>query len=357
MQKAYTSGDPYLAFAVQAGAVPATATKESHKSQRDQFKICALAVQYCMGEESLARKLNVPPARSRELLRLHRTTYPDYWRWSDGIEMTALLTGHLHAAFGWSVNVAAEANPRGLRNFPLESNGAEMLRIACILALERGVHICAPVHDALLIEADVSSIDEAVAECQTAMRNASEVVLGGFGLRTDAKVIRFPHRYSDPRGDAMWTTVNKLLKADTGARLLQPPRMSVDNTDFPLDRLRLPAGGAAAASTNSSAVRANKPPRHAKDERFLKGPVPWCWITAAAALGGACLPVSLILWLHAGMSNSNRVRFKLSAGGGLSVGRDAARRAIKKLTAAGLIGVERLPGRVSTVILNDCRRH
>jgi hypothetical protein len=40
---AYASGDPYLAFAKQAGAVPPDATKHSHKAARDQFKACASA--------------------------------------------------------------------------------------------------------------------------------------------------------------------------------------------------------------------------------------------------------------------------------------------------------------------------
>jgi DNA polymerase-1 len=38
MKDAYRSGDPYLAFAKQAGAAPADATKKTHKSIRDQFK-------------------------------------------------------------------------------------------------------------------------------------------------------------------------------------------------------------------------------------------------------------------------------------------------------------------------------
>src|SRR6202011_1464999 len=46
MKEAYRSGDPYLAFAKQAGAAPPDATKYSHKSVRDQFKACLLAVQY-----------------------------------------------------------------------------------------------------------------------------------------------------------------------------------------------------------------------------------------------------------------------------------------------------------------------
>src|SRR5262249_33298812 len=37
MMEAYSSGDPYLAFAKQAGAVPLDATKESHKDRRKLF--------------------------------------------------------------------------------------------------------------------------------------------------------------------------------------------------------------------------------------------------------------------------------------------------------------------------------
>jgi hypothetical protein len=83
MMEAYSSGDPYLAFAKQAGAVPADATKQSHPTERGQFKVCALAVQYGMGEESLAQSLGEPPIVARELLRLHHRTYPAFWRWSE----------------------------------------------------------------------------------------------------------------------------------------------------------------------------------------------------------------------------------------------------------------------------------
>jgi DNA polymerase I-like protein with 3'-5' exonuclease and polymerase domains len=50
MLEAYDSGDPYLAFAKQAGAAPPNATKASHGTLREQFKACALAVQYGMGD-------------------------------------------------------------------------------------------------------------------------------------------------------------------------------------------------------------------------------------------------------------------------------------------------------------------
>src|SRR5688572_3130876 len=122
-----------------------------------------------------------------------------------------MLTGLLRAAFGWALHVGPDANPRSLSNFPMQANGAEMLRLACCLATERGITVCAPVHDALLIESKADQIEQAVAETQDTMREASLVVLDGFALRSDAKVIRHPERFLDPRGEAMFNTVNRLL--------------------------------------------------------------------------------------------------------------------------------------------------
>jgi hypothetical protein len=217
MMDAYCSGDPYLAFAKQARAAPPNATKETHHAERERFKVLSLAVQYGMGAEALARKLDESPARGRELIGLHRRTYPAYWRWSDAVEMTAMLAGELRATFGWTVHVGPNANPRSLRNFPLQANGAEMLRIACILATERGIRVCAPIHDALLIEAPADTIGQVVAAAQAAMLEASEIVLAGFPLRTSAKVVRYPERYMDLRGERFWRTVWELIREERGS--------------------------------------------------------------------------------------------------------------------------------------------
>ena len=66
MQSAYLSGDPYLAFAKQAGAVPADATKQTHGPTRELFKHCALGVQYGMEADSLAARIGQPPIVARE---------------------------------------------------------------------------------------------------------------------------------------------------------------------------------------------------------------------------------------------------------------------------------------------------
>jgi DNA polymerase-1 len=210
MSAAYQSGDPYLEFAKQAGAAPANATKQTHSAVRDLFKACALAVQYGMGEESLALRIGKPIAYARELLRLHRSTYPAYWRWSDAAVDVAMLHGQLRTVFGWTIRPALEINPRSLRNFPMQANGAEALRLACIFATERNIRVCAPVHDALLIEAPLAELDEAVAITQAAMERASRIVLAGFTLRSEVNVVRHPDRYADSRGREMWERVMTL---------------------------------------------------------------------------------------------------------------------------------------------------
>jgi hypothetical protein len=143
---------------------------------------------------------------------MHQETFRRFWEWSDSIEMEAMLTSRLRTVFGWTVYVGPDANPRSLRNFPMQANGAEMLRLACCLATERGFAVCAPVHDALLVESDIGNIEAVVAQTQEAMREASELVLPGFPLRTEAKIVRHPDRYLDERGRRMWEAVCRLLE-------------------------------------------------------------------------------------------------------------------------------------------------
>jgi DNA polymerase family A len=225
MQEAYQSGDPYLAFAKQAGAVPPDATKKTHGPTRELFKQCVLAVQYGMGAESLACRIGQPPVVARDLLRAHRETYRAFWRWSDASLDHAMLTGEMRAVFGWHIHVGENPNPRSLRNFPMQANGAEMLRLACCLATERGIEVCAPVHDAALICAPLDRLESDIADMRAAMAEASRIVLGGFELGTDCPdeydehgkpieyphIIRHPRRYMDGRGVAMWDQVVGLI--------------------------------------------------------------------------------------------------------------------------------------------------
>src|SRR5262249_1871326 len=214
MQAAYQSGDPYLAFAKQAGLVPQDATKATHGPTRELCKQCVLAVQYGMEAPSLALRIAQPPIVARDLLRAHHETYRQFWAWSDAAVDQAMLLGVISTVFGWPVRVGERPNPRSLRNFPMQANGAEMLRIACCLATERGIEVCAPIHDAVLICAPLDHLDADIAAMRAAMAEASRLVLAGFELGTDVKVIRWPDRYADARGVEMWDRVCKLVVAE-----------------------------------------------------------------------------------------------------------------------------------------------
>jgi hypothetical protein len=204
--------DPYLGFGIRSRLLPTDATKETHSDERALFKAAVLGINYGMTERGLASRLNIEVERARQLIQAHQRTYPRFWEWSDGVIDRAQLSGRIRSALGWPMWVKADANPRALRNFPMQAGGADMLRLASIFATEAGLEICAPVHDALLIEADDDEIEDAVAALQRHMERASSVVLGGGRVcRTDARIVRQGQRFSDVRGRVMFDRLSALL--------------------------------------------------------------------------------------------------------------------------------------------------
>jgi hypothetical protein len=220
MQAAYHSGDPYLAFAKQAGAVPPDATKKTHGPTRGLFKQCVLGVQYGMGPETLAFRIAQPTIVARDLLRAYDETFNRFRRWSDAVVDHAMLHGSLHTVFGWYVHIGEESNPRSLCNFPMQANGADMMRLAACLATERGIEVCAPVHDAFLICAPLDRLEEDIAHMQACMAEASRIVLSGFELGSDVHRVLPPERYMDEdRGRVMWNKVMALLARRRGVEV------------------------------------------------------------------------------------------------------------------------------------------
>ena len=123
----------------------------------------------------------------------------------------------MSTVFGWTCRTGiTEFNERSIQNWPIQSAGGEILRIACILGHRHGIRLIAPIHDAVMIESPIDRIDADVALMSELMRRASRVVLnaepgGPYELRTKADIIRFPDRFSDKRGEQIWQNVLKLL--------------------------------------------------------------------------------------------------------------------------------------------------
>jgi DNA polymerase-1 len=213
----YQSGDPYLTFAKRVGTAPTDASKKTHALLRDRYKTGLLAIQYGVQAETLAGRLGVSTLAAHEMIAQHHQLFAIYWQWAEDWLAQALNTGSMHTVLGWECRTGiTEFNSRSIQNFPVQAHGADILRIACVWATRYGLRLLAPVHDALLVEAPIERIETDVALLQEFMRRASRVVLnpaadGTLDLRTDAKIIRYPERYTDPRGDAIWADVLRLL--------------------------------------------------------------------------------------------------------------------------------------------------
>jgi DNA polymerase I len=213
---AVKTGDPYLAFAKLAGLAPPDATNKSHKGIRDLCKTRGLGANYGMQAQSLALRTGLSLIEAEDLLRRLEQTFPVFTAWAEQVIHAGQLAGYLQTVFGWTLHTGDIVRTTTLRNYPMQSNGAEMLRLACCLATERGVDVCAPVHDALLIEADDDAITVVVVITRAAMAEASKVVLSGLEVPTDAEMIRYPDRYAEPRGEVMWNRVTEILARREG---------------------------------------------------------------------------------------------------------------------------------------------
>jgi hypothetical protein len=369
MMAAYESGDPYLAFAKQAEAVPDNATKATHRDDRERFKHCALGVQCGMQALSLAARLGVDRQEAQRLLDLHRATYAAYWQWSKGVGQQARRDDILQTASGWTLHLGPKPNPRSVRNFPLQAHGADMLRLACCRLTEAGVRVCAPVHDALLIEAPAKDIQNAVAACEQEMQMASEAVLGGFALRTEAKVVAYPGRYMDERGRGMWKLVSGML-ADEGADT--NGRSSTTTTVCRLEANTGPIflgavnsvgsvcgggvsvgclGGGSVPSVicpvsrqggRGRVVGGSAPGSYWVDGKFVRGPVPLDWICQAGRLPGKALHVGVAVWYLAGRSGRwDNLPLTTCMLKDFGVQKDAKSDALRALELTGLLRVGR----------------
>jgi DNA polymerase-1 len=205
------SGDVYLGIAKQLGFAPADATPETHEAVRTLFKTVVLGIQYGLGMRSLAVRTGISLFEAGEILARLRAQFRTFESFAQRAVDRAGLTLEISTPLGWRMRCPSGMNPRTIRNYPIQSAGAEVLHVACVLAERRGVEVIAPVHDALVAEADADRADEISAKLDRVMRDAAAVVLRGYELRTDVQIVRTGQHYYDKRGIEMWTTVTKLL--------------------------------------------------------------------------------------------------------------------------------------------------
>jgi hypothetical protein len=98
-------------------------------------------------------------------------------------------------------------------------------------------------------------------------------------------------------------------------------------------------------------AKCTRAPRHKAGEWFLKGPIPGEWLTRAAGLSFRALRVGLALWYLAGMTKRRAVKPTWDTWQRFGLSPDAGGRGLIALEQAGLVAVDRSPGRCPVVTI------
>jgi hypothetical protein len=214
---AYTSGDVYLAFAKQAGLVPAGATKSSHKLERDLCKGTVLGLQFGMGKDKLRTKLTldsgkpVSVEKTEELIKAHKTVFSQYWEWVYRTSARYKQGVPLITSDGW---VLFCDNPvvTSVRNFLVQATAAAITRKAFVLAIEEGLDVMCSLHDAIYVLSTNKQLDENL--IKRCMLFATEEILKETKtqIRLDFKTISHEDTWIEDKGMKDWEKLKGFLE-------------------------------------------------------------------------------------------------------------------------------------------------
>ena len=215
LMDAYRNGDVYHALALVCGLTDdpnAKRWKAQRPMERQQMKALQLAINYGMGVPSLAKGLNRHPLIASGIIERHRQTYPRFWQWRDDLVQTAMLSRRMETVFGWPLHISSSPNKRTLYNFPMQGNGAEMLRLAAWRLCEIGIVPNMLIHDGLLLEVNDK---EQIAQAIDVMKAAGRDVCNELEIGVDVdQMLEGGARYRDKRPVAkkMWETMMSALQ-------------------------------------------------------------------------------------------------------------------------------------------------
>jgi DNA polymerase I-like protein with 3'-5' exonuclease and polymerase domains len=162
----YLGGDVYHALALLCGLtdeLDPSRWKKLNRAQRDRMKPLQLGINYGMGVLSLARGLDRHPAIASNIIERHKRRYPRFWQWRADMVQAAVLERRIESVGGWPLYITTSPNQRTLYNFPMQSGGAEMPRLATVRLCEAGIVPIMLIHDGILFEeTDREKLDHAI---------------------------------------------------------------------------------------------------------------------------------------------------------------------------------------------------
>ena len=152
-------------------------------------------------------------AQANEIYRWHKATFVDYWRFLNKEARAAQSDGYTTSADGWFYFADRTTAFTKLMNFPMQSNGAVMLREAVkMLAFETDLDVACTLHDAIYVNCREEEVVEVVPILTEIMDRAVERVIGTtVKIEAGVKVYTHEEGYRDQRGEETLARVTDLL--------------------------------------------------------------------------------------------------------------------------------------------------
>jgi hypothetical protein len=210
----YLGGDVYHGLAKLCGLTDdpdPVRWKKADPEVRQRMKPLQLGINYGMGVPSLAKGLDRHPLIASTIIERHKRTYPRFWEWRANRVQTAMLERQIETEFGWTLHLSHAPNKRTLYNFPMQGNGAEMLRLAAWRLCEAGIIPNMLIHDGVLLEV---CNEEELKHAIEIMKQAGRDVCRGLEIGVDIdQKLEHGARYRDKRPVAqkMWDTIMQVL--------------------------------------------------------------------------------------------------------------------------------------------------
>ena len=213
----YTSGDPYLQFAIRSQLAPADATKNSHRPMRDTCKPIVLGQNYGMTPYGISAATGKSLEWSRDVHARHRRVYRIFHQWLGDTVAQARFDESISSPYGWTQTITSDTKTRSIMNFPAQAAGADLMRLVSIAACESGLTVAAPVHDAFWVLTPISELDATIERMTEIMTKTSTILTGGLPIGVEvAAVVCWPNclgdvRKNDAKGQAMWKEIRGLV--------------------------------------------------------------------------------------------------------------------------------------------------
>ena len=205
MMDAYSSGDVYVWTAKQCGKIPKHISNEEAADEqgpyvetRDIFKQLFLANNYGAGIHWLKGQLKSTMHMARYWKKKFSQIYKIYFGWIKNEIDRGFITGSMHTRYGWSRIIKGKFQKdkygnwkpikNSLQNWPIQSTGSDVLRMAMLDVQEQGFKVCALVHDAILVELPLGD-ERNIKQVQRTMELAAQKIIG-IPIRVDCKEIK-----------------------------------------------------------------------------------------------------------------------------------------------------------------------